>query len=89
MLMLRSLERPTQVSPGGGAEGQRPDGVVVSHEAPVGQQGERLRLPQAQQGRLSGQIPQADYAWRDNEDTKLVGTQRNTREIIIKVDLNT
>lgn len=47
--------------PGGGAEGQSSDGVVVSQEASVRQQGERLvRLPHSQKRRLGGQVPQSD-----------------------------
>lgn len=51
--------------PGGGAEGQSSDGVVVSQEASIGQQGERLvLLPHSQQRRLGGQIPQSNHTWK-------------------------
>lgn len=49
--------------PGGGAEGQRSHGVVVSQQALVGQQAERLvRLAHPQQSRGGVQIPQTHDA---------------------------
>lgn len=67
--------------PGGGAEGQSSDSVVVCQDALIGQQGERpVRLPHAQKHRFGGQIPQSNHAWREQEAlvrTRDTGLERN------------
>lgn len=64
-MFVHTGESSREGLPGGGAEGQGPDAVVVSEKTSVGQQTERaVRLPHSQQSRLCGQIPEADDTWR-------------------------